>query len=358
MRWPQAGCTTSSAAASTGTRSTSAGSCRTSRRCCTTTRSSPTCYLHGWQATGKTRYRVIVEQTIRYLLRELSLDGGGFASSQDADTDGKEGLTFTWTRKDGIPDEMLYSFEGGRFIIRGELDETKRRQLFEVRDQRPKPARDDKAVASWNGLALAALAECGRVLGNADWVEAARSLGEFLLGPLSDRGRTSSPHVARRGREGPGLPRGLRRRRERPARASRRDRRVAVAPGGEPARPARGRALRRRGERRVLPEPRRRRAADRPEEDLRRPAGAERQLDARIRPAAPVADLRRRRARGEGALGLQADPRRAPERPLVVRVGARRGRPLSLATARDRDRRAGPTARSRRRRFAASSRTP
>ena len=54
---------------------------------------------------------------------------------------------------------MLNSFEGGRFIIRGELDETKRRQLFELREQRPKPARDDKAVASWNGLALAALAE-------------------------------------------------------------------------------------------------------------------------------------------------------------------------------------------------------
>ncbi len=143
------------------------------------------CYLHAWQATGRTRYRVIVEQTLRYLLRELALDGGGFASSQDADTDGKEGLTFTWTRKDGIPDEMLYAFEGGRFIIRGELEETRRRQLFEVREQRPKPARDDKAVASWNGLTLAALAECGRVLGNTDWVGSARALGEFLLGPLS-----------------------------------------------------------------------------------------------------------------------------------------------------------------------------
>src|SRR5205085_1384963 len=47
------------------------------------------------------------------------------------------------------------------------------------------PVRDDKAIASWNGLALAALAECGRVLERADWVEAAERLGEFLLGPLS-----------------------------------------------------------------------------------------------------------------------------------------------------------------------------
>jgi uncharacterized protein YyaL (SSP411 family) len=122
------------------------------------------------------------------MLRELLLEGGGFASSQDADTDGKEGLTFTWTRSDGIPDTMLHSFEGGRFVLRGELDEATRAELFAKREERPKPARDDKAVASWNGLALAALAECGRVLDRADWVDAARALGEFLLGPMSAEG--------------------------------------------------------------------------------------------------------------------------------------------------------------------------
>jgi len=145
-------------------------------------------YLHGWQVTGKARYSVVVEQTLGYMLRELLLEGGGFASSQDADTDGKEGLTFTWTRSDGIPDTQLHAFEGGRFILRGELDEATRAELFAKREQRPKPARDDKAVASWNGLALAAFAECGRVLGRADWVEAARALGEFLLGPMSGDG--------------------------------------------------------------------------------------------------------------------------------------------------------------------------
>src|SRR5262249_15132124 len=105
---------------------------------------------------------------------------------QDADTDGIEGLTFTWTRDDGIPDELLHAFEHDRFILRGELDEPTRRELFERRELRPKPARDDKAVAAWNGLALAALAECGRVLDRPDWVDAARALGEFVLGPLSD----------------------------------------------------------------------------------------------------------------------------------------------------------------------------
>jgi uncharacterized protein YyaL (SSP411 family) len=155
-------------------------------------------YLHGWQVTGKARYRQVVEQTLGYMLRELLLDGGGLASSQDADTDGKEGLTFTWTRSEGIPDTMLHAFEGGRFILRGELDEAMRAELFAKREERPKPARDDKAVASWNGLALAAFAECGRVLERPDWVDAARNIGEFLLGPMS----TDDRRVHRTWRDG------------------------------------------------------------------------------------------------------------------------------------------------------------
>jgi hypothetical protein len=79
----------------------------------------------------------------------------------------------------------LEPFEHGRFIIRGELDDEERRRLFELREQRPKPARDDKAIAAWNGLALAALAEAGRRLERDDYLAAARDLGEFLLGPLS-----------------------------------------------------------------------------------------------------------------------------------------------------------------------------
>src|ERR671937_2463806 len=142
-------------------------------------------YLHAWLVTRKERYREIVEETLEYMLRELLLDEGGFASAQDADTDGVEGLTYTWAPGEGAPEELLEPFEHGRFVLRGELDEETRQRLFELREQRPKPARDDKAIAAWNGLALAALAECGRVLERADWLEAARGLGEFLLGPLS-----------------------------------------------------------------------------------------------------------------------------------------------------------------------------
>ncbi len=146
-------------------------------------------YLHGWLLTGHERYREVVEETVEYLLRELRLPGGGFASSQDADTEGAEGLTYIWAPGEGAPEELLEPFEDGRFVLRGSLDPETRARLLAVRAERPQPGLDDKAIASWNGLALAALAEAGRRLGRADWVDEARVLGEFLLGPMSRDGR-------------------------------------------------------------------------------------------------------------------------------------------------------------------------
>ena len=149
-------------------------------------------YLHAWVLTGEERYRDVVEQTLDYVLRELALPGGGFASAQDADTDGVEGLTFTWTADElaaalGPGRELLLQpFEHGRSILRGELTEEERAALLAAREQRQKPARDDKAIASWNGLLLAALAEAGRRLERRDWLDAAVALAEFLLGPLAD----------------------------------------------------------------------------------------------------------------------------------------------------------------------------
>jgi uncharacterized protein len=142
-------------------------------------------YLHGWLVTANERYREVAEETLEYMLRELRLPEGGFASAQDADTDGVEGLTYTWTEEDDVPRELLQPFEHGRLIIRGELDAPTRARLFEERERRPKPLRDDKAIASWNGLALAALAEAARRLEREDLLAAARATGEFLLGPLS-----------------------------------------------------------------------------------------------------------------------------------------------------------------------------
>jgi uncharacterized protein len=144
-------------------------------------------YLHAWVLVGKERYREVVEETVEYMLRELWLPEGCFASAQDADTDGVEGLTFTWAPGEGAPEDLLQPFEHGRLVLRGELDAETRTRLHEIRLARAQPARDDKAISSWNGLALAALAEAGRRIERPDWLDAARAVADFLLGPLSDQ---------------------------------------------------------------------------------------------------------------------------------------------------------------------------
>jgi uncharacterized protein len=159
-------------------------------------------YLHSWVVTRRPRYREIVEETIGYLVRELLLEDGGLASAQDADTDGVEGLTYTWAEEEakssGIPPDVLEPFEHGRLIVRGELDPELRKNLLAERLTRPQPFRDDKVIASWNGLALAALAEAAYRLERDDWLEVARGVGDLLLGPLSEDGRLLRSHRAGR----------------------------------------------------------------------------------------------------------------------------------------------------------------
>jgi uncharacterized protein YyaL (SSP411 family) len=160
-------------------------------------------YLHAWAIEREERDRRVVEETLDHLVRELRLPEGGFASAQDADTEGVEGLTYTWTPEEirevvdeeaARRNERRYGVEpGGNFEGRSILyladpdvdDPAARAALLEARAARPQPLRDDKALAGWNGLALAAFAEAGRRLGRADYVEVARQLAEFLLGPLS-----------------------------------------------------------------------------------------------------------------------------------------------------------------------------
>jgi uncharacterized protein YyaL (SSP411 family) len=137
-------------------------------------------YLHAWLLTGEDRYRGVAERTLDYMVRELRLPGGGLASSQDADTDGVEGLTYTWTAEEGAPRELLQPFEHGRSILRGELDEETRARLLAIREQRQQPGLDDKVIAAWNGLALAALAEGARRLASNNLLQAALELGELL----------------------------------------------------------------------------------------------------------------------------------------------------------------------------------
>ena len=166
-------------------------------------------YLHGWLVTGVERYRAVVEETLDYLVREMRLPEGGFASAQDADTEGEEGLTYVWTpdeiravlgshaadrviRRLGVTAEGNFEGKSVLFLADESVpdDFEARRALLAARMLRPQPLRDDKAIASWNGLALAAFAEAGRRLRRSDYVGVARALADFLLGPLSDeRGR-------------------------------------------------------------------------------------------------------------------------------------------------------------------------
>jgi uncharacterized protein YyaL (SSP411 family) len=149
-------------------------------------------YLHAWLVTGDERYRRVVEETLDYMVRELRLPEGGFASAQDADTDGVEGLTYTWT-----PDEVekvlgeahpewLQPFEHGRSIIRAEVPEDARSQLLEARVARPQPLRDDKVITAWNGMALAAFAEAAHRLDRRDYLDVALELGRFLRETMAD----------------------------------------------------------------------------------------------------------------------------------------------------------------------------
>jgi hypothetical protein len=164
-------------------------------------------YLHAWALTGDGRYREVTEGVLGYMTRELTTVDGAFAASQDADTDGVEGATFVWS-----PDEIAEALGAdtalfathyevmpggnweGHVILRrtsppaGDSVEAQlaaaRARLLERRARRPQPARDDKALAAWNGLAIGALAEAGRLLGEPAWIAAAARAAETVVAGL------------------------------------------------------------------------------------------------------------------------------------------------------------------------------
>ena len=153
-------------------------------------------YGHAYAATRDRRYLEVATAALDYLLRELRTADGGFAASQDADTDGEEGGTFTWTLDEirevlGADAALFAAAYGvepggnweGRAILSRVRDDASaaahvaldpaevpqrlaaaRAALHARRRQRPQPARDDKVLAAWNGLAIAALADTTRIL--------------------------------------------------------------------------------------------------------------------------------------------------------------------------------------------------
>jgi uncharacterized protein YyaL (SSP411 family) len=158
-------------------------------------------YLHWWRASGSDFARRVCLETADFLLRDLATADGGFASALDADAAGVEGLTYAWTPaqlvevlgvEDGawaaeqceVTDEG--TFEHGASTLQRFLEpsddrwESVRVRLLEARALRPQPGRDDKVVASWNGLAVAALAEAGVLLERPDYLDAALRAGALI----------------------------------------------------------------------------------------------------------------------------------------------------------------------------------
>ncbi|GAC1338273.1 MAG: thioredoxin domain-containing protein [Candidatus Dormibacteria bacterium] len=175
-------------------------------------------YLHAFQLGAGDDARRVVESTLDWALREMRLPGGGFASAQDADSEGEEGRYFVWTPAQlrealGADDADLAArvfgvsergnFEGGATVLslphalralaetlgveegtlRARTDAIRGR-LLEVRHRRVAPGRDDKVLTAWNALMLGALAECGAALARPQWVTAACDCAGFLLSTL------------------------------------------------------------------------------------------------------------------------------------------------------------------------------
>ena len=165
-------------------------------------------YVHGWAVTGEERYREVAERTVEYVLRELSLPEGGFASAQDADTDGVEGLTFTWTPRSwpgcsaSAATSCCSPSSTAARSSAASSTEDERTRLLAAREQRPQPGRDDKAIASWNGLMLATLAEAGRRLGRDDWLARAPRAGRVHPRAALHARRAPAPHLPARARPG------------------------------------------------------------------------------------------------------------------------------------------------------------
>jgi uncharacterized protein YyaL (SSP411 family) len=156
-------------------------------------------YLHWYRLTGSEIAERVARETADFLLRDLLTGEGGFASALDADTDGVEGLTYVWTpeqlaevlHSDAEAAAGLYgvtaegTFENGASTLQlpGELPPADvRDRLFKARLDRPQPARDDKVVTAWNGLAIAALAEAARHLDDDRYLDAATGCAHLLVG--------------------------------------------------------------------------------------------------------------------------------------------------------------------------------
>jgi hypothetical protein len=197
-------------------------------------------YLHAWQALSNLNYRTITVEILDYVLREMTHPSGGFYSTQDADSEGVEGKFFLWTVdeiRSILDDEAILFSEvygvtpQGNFheqhlppgqnilsivaepeaiaqkngLSAAQLDvilDEARRKLFTIREQRVKPGRDEKVLAAWNGLMLAAFAEAARDASLGQRAEIYRSAAEHNAAFLLREMRTGDGRLFRAWKDG------------------------------------------------------------------------------------------------------------------------------------------------------------
>jgi len=189
-------------------------------------------YVEAYQAFGEERFAQTAREICTYVLRDMTAPDGGFYSAEDADSEGKEGLFYVWKpeeiiqilgKEDGDLFCNFYNIQaGGNFeeglsiphithgteifakrtiMERSQLEDAldaSRERLFEVREKRVHPLKDDKIITSWNGMMIAALAKAHQALKEPAYVAAAANAADFILNRL----RTSDGTLIRRYREG------------------------------------------------------------------------------------------------------------------------------------------------------------
>ncbi|HKP38661.1 MAG TPA: thioredoxin domain-containing protein [Pyrinomonadaceae bacterium] len=184
-------------------------------------------YLHLYQQTKDGFARRIAEETLDYVVREMTDASGGFYSTQDADSEGEEGKFFVWSKQQilealGNEDGKLFcdyfdvtdggNFEGHNILnikasladvakrngiapeTLGEVVERGRKKLFEIREKRIKPGRDEKILTAWNGLMLTSFAEASAILQRDDYGKVAEANAEFILANLERDGLLLRTH--------------------------------------------------------------------------------------------------------------------------------------------------------------------
>ena len=172
-------------------------------------------YLDAYLATGEPLFQQIAEETLSYVMREMTDPLGGFYSTQDADSEGEEGKFFVWDQEEvyallGEQDGELFcrhydvrpegNFEHGKSILNIPVEAPKSARFLEVdparleaatrrgrevltavREGRIKPDRDEKIQVSWNGLMITAFARAYQIFGKSEYLETARNAAGFIL---------------------------------------------------------------------------------------------------------------------------------------------------------------------------------